>query len=108
MEQRDFARVDAGVLEQLLNGAGEISIANSRLTQQLSQIQFNLDELNQTVVRLREQLRKLEIETEAQILFRHQDEAEKPRSSTRWSWTVIPASSSCRAGWLKRPVTSAA
>lgn len=76
-EQRDFARVDAGVLEQLLNGAGEISIANSRLTQQLSQIQFNLDELNQTVVRLRDQLRKLEIETEAQILYRHQDEPEK-------------------------------
>jgi chemosensory pili system protein ChpA (sensor histidine kinase/response regulator) len=76
-EPRDFARVDASVLEQLLNGAGEISIANSRLTQQLSQIQFNLDELNQTVVRLRDQLRKLEIETEAQILYRHQDGPEK-------------------------------
>jgi chemosensory pili system protein ChpA (sensor histidine kinase/response regulator) len=76
-EPRDFARVDAGILEQLLNGAGEISIANSRLTQQMSQIQFNLDELNQTVVRLRDQLRKLEIETEAQILYRHQDGPEK-------------------------------
>jgi len=75
-EPRDFARVDAGVLEQLLNGAGEISIANSRLTQQLSQIQFNLEELNQTVVRLRDQLRKLEMETEAQILYRHQSEPE--------------------------------
>jgi len=76
-EPRDFARVDAGLLEQLLNGAGEISIANSRLSQQLSQIQFNLDELNQTVVRLRDQLRKLEIETEAQILHRHQTEPRK-------------------------------
>lgn len=76
-EPRDFARVDASLLEQLLNGAGEISIANSRLTQQLSQIQFNLEELNQTVVRLRDQLRKLEIETEAQILYRHQSEPEK-------------------------------
>ncbi|MEO7387640.1 MAG: response regulator, partial [Gammaproteobacteria bacterium] len=76
-EPRDFARVDASVLEQLLNGAGEISIANSRLSQQLSQIQFNLDELNQTVVRLRDQLRKLEIETEAQILHRHQAEPHK-------------------------------
>jgi len=76
-EPRDFARVDASLLEQLLNGAGEISIANSRLTQQLSQIQFNLDELNQTVVRLRDQLRKLEIETEAQILHRHQVEPRK-------------------------------
>ncbi len=70
-EPRDFARVEAGLLEQLLNAAGEISIANSRLSQQLTQIQFNLDELGQTVVRLREQLRKLEGETEAQILGRH-------------------------------------
>ena len=76
-EPRDFARVDASLLEQLLNGAGEISIANSRLTQQLSQIQFNLEELNQTVVRLRDQLRNLEIETEAQILHRHQRAPEK-------------------------------
>ena len=76
-EPREFARVDASLLEQLLNGAGEISIANSRLTQQLSQIQFNLEELNQTVVRLRDQLRKLEIETEAQILHRHQAEPQK-------------------------------
>jgi chemosensory pili system protein ChpA (sensor histidine kinase/response regulator) len=76
-EPRDFARVDASLLEQLLNGAGEISIANSRLTQQLSQIQFNLEELNQTVIRLKEQLRKLEIETEAQILFRHQAEPQR-------------------------------
>jgi chemosensory pili system protein ChpA (sensor histidine kinase/response regulator) len=76
-EPRDFARVDSGLLEQLLNGAGEISIANARLTQQQAQIQFNLEELNQTVVRLRDQLRKLEIETEAQILYRHQAESER-------------------------------
>ena len=77
VEPRDFARVDSGLLEQLLNGAGEISIANARLTQQQAQLQFNLEELNQTVVRLRDQLRKLEIETEAQILYRHQAEAER-------------------------------
>src|SRR5690606_32455823 len=76
-EPREFARVEPGLLEQLLNGAGEISIANARLYQQLSSIQFNLDELNQTVIRLRDQLRKLEIETEAQILYRHQGEAER-------------------------------
>ena len=77
VEPRDFARVDSGLLEQLLNGAGEISIANARLTQQQAQLQFNLEELNQTVVRLRDQLRKLEIETEAQILYRHQAESER-------------------------------
>ena len=73
-ERRETARVDSLLLDQLLNNAGEISIFQSRLSQQVNLIQFNLEELGATVVRLREQLRKLELETEAQILFRHQDD----------------------------------
>jgi chemosensory pili system protein ChpA (sensor histidine kinase/response regulator) len=73
-ERREFARVDAALLENLLNNAGEISIFRARLEQQFSSIDFNLGELAQTVIRLREQLRKLELETEAQILFRYQTE----------------------------------
>ena len=37
-------------------------------------MEFNLVELDRTVTRLREQLRKLEMETEAQILFKHQQD----------------------------------
>jgi len=74
-ERRETARVDSLLLDQLLNNAGEISIFQSRLNQQVNLIQFNLEELGATVERLREQLRKLEAETEAQILYRHQDEA---------------------------------
>jgi chemosensory pili system protein ChpA (sensor histidine kinase/response regulator) len=74
-ERREFARVDPAVLENLLNAAGEVSIFHSRLSQQLGQIQFNLEELDQTVIRLREQLRKLEMATEAQIIYQHQSEA---------------------------------
>jgi chemosensory pili system protein ChpA (sensor histidine kinase/response regulator) len=70
---QDFARVDAELLEDLLNAAGEISIYHSRLNQQVSSFDFHVDELEQTVARLREQLRKLEIETEAQIMHGHQD-----------------------------------
>jgi chemosensory pili system protein ChpA (sensor histidine kinase/response regulator) len=66
--------VDAGLLDVLLNGAGEINIFQSRLTQQMRSIEFHLGELGSTVSRLREQLRKLEAETEAQILHRHQDD----------------------------------
>jgi len=55
--------------------AGEISISHSRLKQQVSSIQFNLEELGQTVQRLQQQLRLLEMETEAQILFKHQNES---------------------------------
>jgi chemosensory pili system protein ChpA (sensor histidine kinase/response regulator) len=70
----EMARVNAELLDQLLNNAGEVSIARARLEQQLGAIEFNLGELSRTVTRLKEQLRKLEIETEAQILHRHDNE----------------------------------
>src|SRR5262249_13385772 len=69
-----MARVDAELLDHLLNISGEASIARSRLEQQLGSIDFNLGELSRTVTRLKEQLRNLEIETEAQILHKHEDE----------------------------------
>jgi chemosensory pili system protein ChpA (sensor histidine kinase/response regulator) len=72
-QRQEFARIDADLLEDLLNAAGEISIYHSRLTQQINSIEFSVEELEQTVSRLREQLRKLEIETEKQIMHRHQD-----------------------------------
>jgi chemosensory pili system protein ChpA (sensor histidine kinase/response regulator) len=73
-ERQEMARVDADLLDKLLNISGEASIARSRLEQQLGSIDFNLGELTRTVTRLKEQLRSLEIETEAQILHRHEDE----------------------------------
>jgi chemosensory pili system protein ChpA (sensor histidine kinase/response regulator) len=72
-QRQEFARIDADLLEDLLNAAGEISIYHSRLSQQVSSVEFHVEELEQTVSRLREQLRKLEIETEAQIMHGHQD-----------------------------------
>jgi len=72
-QRQEFARIDAELLEDLLNAAGEISIYHSRLTQQVSSIEFHAEELDQTINRLRAQLRKLEIETEAQIMHGHQD-----------------------------------
>ena len=75
-ERRESARIDPELLEQLLNSAGEVSIFHSRLSQQMTQIDFNLDELGQTVLRLREQLRGLELATEAQILSQHMSEGE--------------------------------
>ena len=72
-QRQEFARIDAELLEDLLNAAGEISIYHSRLSQQVNSFEFHVEELEQTVARLREQLRKLEIETEAQIMHGHQD-----------------------------------
>ena len=70
-ERGEMARVSAELLDQLLNNAGEVSISRARLEQQLGSVEFNLAELSRTVIRLKEQLRKLEIETEAQVLHRH-------------------------------------
>ncbi len=71
--RQEFARIDAELLEDLLNAAGEISIYHSRLSQQVNTFEFHIEELEQTILRLREQLRKLDNETEAQIMHSHQD-----------------------------------
>jgi chemosensory pili system protein ChpA (sensor histidine kinase/response regulator) len=75
-ERHELARVNAVLLDELLNNAGEVSIFRARVEQQMTSAEFNLAELGRTVIRLREQLRKLELETEAQILFRHQGDTE--------------------------------
>jgi chemosensory pili system protein ChpA (sensor histidine kinase/response regulator) len=72
VERAEMARVDADLLDTMLNNAGEVSIFRSRLDQQVNSIDFNLAELARTVTRLKEQLRGLEMETEAQVLNRHQ------------------------------------
>jgi len=72
----ELIRVRSDLLDSLVNAAGEASIYRARLEQQVGNFRFNLVELNQTVLRLREQLRKLEIETETQILSRYQRENE--------------------------------
>src|SRR5690606_7504431 len=79
-DRPEMARVDAELLDQLLNIAGEVSIARARVEQQLGSIDFNLAELSRTVTRLKEQLRKLEIETEAQIINRHEEDVGSHRA----------------------------
>ncbi len=71
---QEMIRVRSDLLDSLVNYAGEVSIYRSRLEQQISTFRFNLVEFDQTVSRLRDQLRKLEIETEAQIIARFQRE----------------------------------
>ncbi|MEE9343472.1 MAG: Hpt domain-containing protein [Gammaproteobacteria bacterium] len=68
----ELVRVRADMLDQLVNHAGEVSIYRSRLEQQIGSYRFNMGEMDQTIHRLRSQLRKMEIETEAQILFRYE------------------------------------
>ena len=66
-------RVSAELLDNMVNHAGELSIYRSRIELQLGSVAYNLTELGQTISRLRDQLRKFEIEAEAQILFRYEE-----------------------------------
>jgi len=67
-------RLASEQVEELLNFAGEVSIFRSRIEQEIGSFRGNIGEVGQTVARLREQLRKLEQETEAQILSRYERE----------------------------------
>ncbi|RKZ43249.1 MAG: hybrid sensor histidine kinase/response regulator, partial [Gammaproteobacteria bacterium] len=64
----DRIRVKAALIDKLTNLAGELSISRAHMEQQQGSIKSNLVEMEQTVMRLRDQLRRFEIETEAQII----------------------------------------
>jgi chemosensory pili system protein ChpA (sensor histidine kinase/response regulator) len=68
--QRETARVAVEQLDKMLNEAGEISIYRARLEQHTSALKFQLTEVQQTLERVREHLRALDIETETQIAAR--------------------------------------
>ncbi|WP_281272249.1 Hpt domain-containing protein [Inmirania thermothiophila] len=70
----DTVRVRATLIDELVGFAGEIGLYRARLVQQANALRAALGEMEATVGRLREQLRKLEIETEAQILYRYERE----------------------------------
>ncbi|WP_274522198.1 Hpt domain-containing protein [Ectothiorhodospira mobilis] len=76
---QEMVRVRSDVLDDLVNHAGEVNIYHARMEQEITGFGFNLGELEQTIARLRDQLRRLEMETEAQIIHRHQDERQAPQ-----------------------------
>jgi chemosensory pili system protein ChpA (sensor histidine kinase/response regulator) len=74
---QEQVRVPADLLEELVNLAGETSIFRGRVEQQISDFGFTLSEMEATIDRVRDQLRRLDTETQAQILSRYQAETEK-------------------------------
>jgi chemosensory pili system protein ChpA (sensor histidine kinase/response regulator) len=64
----DRIRVRATLIDKLTNLAGELSITRAHMEQQQSTIKYHLEVMEETVTRLRDQLRRFEIETEAQII----------------------------------------
>lgn len=69
---QEVIKVSAELLEELVNLAGETSISRGRLEEQNTEVNFAIDEMESTVHRLQEQLRRLDIETEAQMIFRQE------------------------------------
>ncbi|RAU46143.1 MULTISPECIES: Hpt domain-containing protein [unclassified Pseudomonas] len=71
----EMVKVPAEQLEALLNLAGEVSIVRGRIEQQAIDAQTTLAEMEITIERMRDQLRRLDIETQGRILSRdHQTE----------------------------------
>ena len=70
LARTETARVAVDALDTMLNEAGEISIYRSRLEERNTSMRTQLAEMAHTIARVREQLRMLDIETEAQIAAR--------------------------------------
>ena len=86
---QEVIKVNSELLEELVNLAGETSISRARIEQQVSDFSQSLDDIDSTIARLQEQLRRLDIETEAQVIFRQEqlaaDEEFDPLEMDRYS-----------------------
>ena len=71
-----FLRVRSDSVEQLADEAGEISIHRSRIEAEMRNLKAGLLDLTASVVRLRGQLREIEIQGESQIQSRLDQESE--------------------------------
>jgi len=69
-QTRAMLRVPAEVIDRLVNEAGEVSIARSRIEGELRALKVALSELTDNTNRLRTQLREIEIQAETQMQSR--------------------------------------
>ena len=67
VSRQETARVAVERLDGMLNEVGEVSIIRARLEAQMTQARSQLAEMQQSVERLRDQLRQMDAETDAQI-----------------------------------------
>ncbi|MGV8890584.1 MAG: Hpt domain-containing protein [Pseudomonas sp.] len=73
----DMVKVSAELLDDLVNLAGETSIFRGRIEQQVNDARVTLSEMETTIERMRDQLRRLDTETQGRILSRQQVDAER-------------------------------
>lgn len=73
----EMVKVPGDELETLVNLAGETSIFRGRIEQQVLDAEGTLAEMATTIERMRDQLRRLDMETQGSILSREQVQAER-------------------------------
>ena len=69
---QEVVRIPAPELDALVNLAGESSISRSQVEQNINEFIFSLDEMEATIGRMQDQVRRLGIETDAQVMFRRE------------------------------------
>ena len=70
IQAKALLRVRADVVDRLVNEAGEVAIARSRIEGEMRALKAAMQELTDNVVRLRAQLREIEIQAESQMQSR--------------------------------------
>ncbi|BCD99981.1 Hpt domain-containing protein [Marinicellulosiphila megalodicopiae] len=75
-QNQETVKVQATMLDGLVNLAGETSISRARLEQELADFNFTLSEMNFAIDRMNEQIRRLDNETQEQVAYR-QEQAEE-------------------------------
>jgi chemosensory pili system protein ChpA (sensor histidine kinase/response regulator) len=70
-------RVNADTLDHLINEAGEVSIARSRIEAELRAVKQSLGDLSESIARLRGQLREVEVQADSQMQSRKSELEEK-------------------------------
>ncbi|HJX21892.1 MAG TPA: Hpt domain-containing protein, partial [Steroidobacteraceae bacterium] len=70
LQPKALLRVRADVVDRLVNQAGEVAIARSRIEGEMRALKAAMQELTDNVLRLRAQLREIEIQAESQMQSR--------------------------------------
>jgi chemosensory pili system protein ChpA (sensor histidine kinase/response regulator) len=72
LQPKALLRVRADVVDRLVNQAGEVAIARSRIEGEMRALKAAMQELTDNVARLRAQLREIEIQAESQMQSRQE------------------------------------
>ena len=70
-------RVSADTIDHLINESGEVAIARSRVEAELRTVKQSIADLNESVARLRNQLREVEVQADSQMRARASEVEER-------------------------------